>query len=207
MSITVSNTPNGTLIVSNNLWQSAFTLSGPSGRTGNGRSLIITNATAGQYTIQHGAVPYFVTPANQTNTLTAGGTITFTGNYTFADANHNGIPDAYETEKFGTIDPLRTQFTDTDGDGLGDWAEFVAGTDPTNALSSFRLSATMFPSQQIRLAWPSAPDHGYRLLGSANAANWSPASGWMRATNYSANLTLPSASNSTPTFFRVEAQP
>jgi hypothetical protein len=237
-------------------------------------------------------VPYFTTPANQTSNLVAGQTITLTGNYTFADANANGIPDAYELEKFGVVDPLRTSTTDTDGDGLSDWAEFVAGTEPmsppppfrltaqrlpnnliklswpsvtnhtyrvhassnivsgtlpsrwqvaanwfagtgtntsytfatttngatkffrveaappTNSLAAtFRVSATVLTNQQIRLDWPSAPGHGYRVLGSTNLANWSLLTNWIRPTGYTANQTLPPLTNGSPKFFRIEAQP
>jgi hypothetical protein len=236
--------------------------------------------------IQFGDVPWFVTPGPQTNTLVAGETIQFSGQYTFADANSNNIPDAYEMEKFGVIDPLRTKTTDTDQDGLSDWEEFIAGTDPvnppppfqltaqslsghlvrlswpavpnhtyrvhasSNAISwlpqtdwfaatstnasytfapttngpaklfrveaavpaspfaaTFKVGATILPNQQIRLAWPGAPGHGYRVLTSTNTVNWSPLSDWIRATGYSVNFTLPAPTNSTPNFFRVEAEP
>ncbi len=206
VSITTSTILPGTIQITNNLAQAVFALSGPSGRTGAGRGLTIANAAPGPYVIQYGDAPYYITPPNQTNTLTAGGAITFTGNYTFADANSNGIPDAYETEKFGGIDPLRTQLTDTDGDGLGDWAEFVAGTDPTNSTSSFHLTATILPGNQIQLDSPAAPGHGYRVLGSTDTVNWTPFTDWLRATGYSLNLTLP-ATNGAPNFFRLEAQP
>lgn len=207
VSITVSNAPIGTLVVSNNLWQSSFTLSGASGHFGNGRWTAITNAAAGQYTIQYGTVPYYTTPLAQTNTLAAGGSLTFIGNYTFTDANNNGIPDSYELEKFGPLNPARNQLTDTDNDGVSDWGEFVAGTDPTNSLATFRINTTVLPNKQIRLDWPSAPGHGYRLLNSTNALNWSPVSNWIRAAGNNSSFTLPPATNSVPNFFRLEAQP
>jgi hypothetical protein len=37
--------------------------------------------------------------------------------------------------------------------------------------------------------------------------NWSQLSDWIRAAGYSASLTLPSAANGAPNFFRIEAQP
>jgi hypothetical protein len=292
VSITTSTIVPGTIQITNNLWQTVFSLSGPSGRLGNGRSTLITNAAPGSYTIQYGDVPYYLTPASQTNTLVAGGKITFTGNYTFADANANGIPDAYEFEKFGALDSSRTKLTDTDHDGLSDWGEFVAGTDPnnppppfrvtaqrlagnlvklswpsvtnhtyrvhtsTNAPSGppnfgwlpasgwfaatgtntsytfaastngplkffrveaappvgsltglFRLNTTVLPNKQIRLDWPTAPGHAYRLLGSTNLVNWSAFTDWQRVTSYSANLTVAPRTNGTPNYFRLEAQP
>ena len=207
VSIATSTIVPGTVQITNNLWQSIFALSGPSGRNGSGRWTAITNAAPGEYVIQYGDAAYYLTPAPQTNTLTPGGTVTFTGNYTSADANTNGLPDAYETEKFGAVNPLRTDLTDTDGDGLSDWAEFVAGTDPTNSSSSFQLSTTILTNNQIQLTWPSAPGHGYRILGSTNTITWLPFSDWIRVTSYSGNLTLPPRTNGAPDFFRLEAQP
>jgi hypothetical protein len=286
VSITAVNPTTGTIIISNNLWQSSFTLSGPSGNSGVGRLAVITNAAAGQYTIQYGAAPYFTTPVNQSSNLVAGQTVTFTGNYTFTDANTNSLPDAYEAEKFGALDFTRTKTTDTDHDGLSDWAEFIAGSDPVNppppfrltaqrltnnlihlswpsvtnhtyrvhgssnttawlpasgsfaatgtnttytlatttngateffrveatppasaVAATFKVTATVLPSQQIRLDWPSAPGHGYRILGSTNLVTWSPFTDWIRTTGYTANQTLPPRTNGAPNFFRLEAQP
>lgn len=205
VSITATTIVPGTIQITNNLWQSLFALGGPSARVGNGRSLLITNAAPGNYTIQYGDVPYFITPATQTNSLVAGGSITFTGNYTFIDANTNGIPDAYETEKFGALDFNRTATTDTDRDGLSDWGEFVAGTDPANPPPPFRLSAQRLTNNLIRLSWSSLTNHSYRVHASSNTVGWLPASDWFAATGTNTTYTLASATNGAAKFFRVEA--
>lgn len=197
----------GTIQITNNLWQTVFALSGPSGRTGTGRSLTITNAAPGQYTIQYGDVPYFNTPARQTNNLTAGQVLTFTGNYTFSDVNTNGLPDAYETEKFGALDFTRTQTTDSDRDGLSDWAEFNAGTDPLNPPPPFRLTAQRLPNNLLKLSWPSVTNHTYRLHASSNAIVWLPTSDWFAATGTNTSHTLATTTNGATRFFRVEAAP
>lgn len=207
VSINVSTIVPGTVQITNNVWQAVFALSGPSGRTAKGRWLTITNATAGQYVIQYGDVLYHNTPANQTNLLTPGGTITFSGNYTFTDANSNSIPDPYELEKFSQLDPLRTQLTDTDHDGLSDWEEYIAGSDPVSPDATFQASATVLTNQQIRLDWPTAPGHGYRVQGSSNTINWLPITEWRRVAGYTANQTLPLSTNGPASYFRVEAQP
>lgn len=286
VAVTVSTVVGGTIHVTNNLWQAAFFLGGPQSQNGKGKFLNLTNAPPGQYILEFADVLHYSTPPAQTNTLPAGGSISFTGNYTFADANTNGIPDGWELAQFKTITPQRTQSTDTDADGLGDWAEFVAGTDPnnppppfritaqslagnvvqlswpsvtnhsyrvhasTNAITwspfsnwfaaagtntsyafstatnasrfirveaappafspiapTFRMSATLLINNQVRLAWPSAPGHAYRLLASTNSANWSPFTDWIRASGYSTGLTLPPATNGAPNFFRIEAAP
>lgn len=206
VSITTETIVPGTVQITNNVWQATYALSGPSGRTGNGRSFVITNAAPGKYTVQFGDAPYLVTPAPQTNTLVAGGVATFAGNYTFTDANSNGIPDAYEVEKFGALDPLRTKLTDTDRDGLSDWAEFVAGTDPTSPPPPFQITAR-FNNGLGQLSWPSVPNHTYRIHGSSNAVNWSPYSAFLSAGGTTTTFALPVPTNHAPNFFRVEAMP
>ncbi|MGC3959533.1 MAG: S8 family serine peptidase [Verrucomicrobiota bacterium] len=207
VSITAVNPTTGTLIILNNLWQSSFTLSGVSTHTGTGRRTVITNAAAGAYNLQYGAVPYFTTPANQTSNLAAGQTLTFTGNYTFTDTNTNGLPDAYETEKFGALDSTRTQATDTDQDGLSDWAEFIAGTDPVNPPPPFRLTAQRLTNNLIRLAWPSVANHTYRVHASNNTTTWLPASSTFAATGTNTTYTFATTTNGAVKFFRVEATP
>jgi len=70
----------------------------------------------------------------------------------------------------------------------------------------FRLTATKQSNGQLRFNWPSAPGHGYRVLGSTNFSNWTPVADWVRATAYSMTLNL-SPTNPPYRFFRVEAAP
>ena len=96
----------GNISITKNLGQGTWSLSSlsPIGlvpvQSGVTPSVTLSNLAAGQYVVQFGDVPYYQTPADQTNTLTVGGTVNFTGNYTFLDVNHNGISDAWEITLF-----------------------------------------------------------------------------------------------------------
>jgi hypothetical protein len=83
-------------VVSNNLSQAGFSVSGPLSQSGAGILTVISNAPAGTYSIQFRDVSFYQTPPPQTNSLSAKGTLLFTGTYNFIDANQNGISDAWE---------------------------------------------------------------------------------------------------------------
>ena len=208
VSITMETVVPGTIRITNNISQAVFALAGSSGRTGNGSLTVITNAVPGQYTIQFGDALYYNTPPPQTKSLTANGVVTFTGNYTFPDVNSNEIPDGWELAIFGSVSATRTHTTDTDGDGLSDYAEFVAGTDPNNPLPPFHVTAQL-TNGLVRLSWPSLTNHVYRALAANNllAPNWQVYSGWLGATGTNTSFVLPAPTNGAPSFFRVEAAP
>jgi hypothetical protein len=151
-------------VVSKNLGQGKFTLSGLIGQTGTARLTTITNAPPGDYTIQFSDVPFYQTPLEQSTTLSNGGSVTFIGNYNFIDANRNGISDSWERYYFGAATINRTQFTDSDGDGMSDYAEFIAGTNPTNAASKLVfLSVTVLTNKQLQLSWAAIPGRLYQV--------------------------------------------
>lgn len=208
VSVTVSNVVPGTMIISNNLAQARFTLTGPMNRTGQGISTVFTNAPPGQYAITFGTVLFYQTPAPQTNTLVATGTVLFEGNYTFADANTNGISDAWETNFFGALSSSRTASTDTDGDGMTDYAEFIAGSNPTNAASALALEVPLSPTNgQVQLTWPTISGHAYRLEMSINAATWTPVTDWTLANGAASSYTLTAPASGVAYLFRLAVRP
>lgn len=200
VSITVSNINTGTLIVSNNLWQASYTLDGVAH---SGPFLVVSNAATGGHSVVFNAVPYYNTPAAQTNSLAAAGTLTFTGNYTFTDTNNNGISDAWEQAEFGSVSPGRTRTTDTDGDGMSDYAEFIAGTDPKSATSKLQLTTTPQPGPALRLDWQTVAGRAYRVLASGDLVHWTPATSWSAINSF----TAPAPASGQPAFYRVEVAP
>jgi hypothetical protein len=103
-------------------------------------------------------------------------------------------------------------YLDSDGDGMNNWQEYVAGTNPTNANSVFKItSAQMIPGGQFVLSWFGVSNRMYDVMRGTNlaagAGGFLPLSG---ATNLTgtppANTWTDSVSGaSTPAFYRVKA--
>jgi hypothetical protein len=204
----------GTIIITNNLGQGTWSLSTLSSiglvpvQSGVALSITLSNLPAGQYVVQFGDVPYYQTPISQTNTLIAGGTLNFPGNYTFLDANHNGISDDWEKAYFGAVTTNRTQFTDTDGDGMTDYAEFIAGTNPTNAASRFYFTGEMLPGDNlVQMQWTVVTNRLYQVNVSTNLSGWVPVTDWLQASNNPTMNYTVTNSGGGARFYRVQVRP
>ncbi len=73
--------PSGTIVVNTNNDAATFTLTGPATYTGSGTNWSEPDAPIGTYNITYGSIPAYDTPADDTQTLEDGDTITFTGIY------------------------------------------------------------------------------------------------------------------------------
>ena len=92
---------------------------------------IVTNFTAGatySVVVTNAARPSGVTSANAFLTL-------------LADTDGDGIPDEWENQYGLDSGSATNRNFDTDGDKMSDWAEYIAGTNPTNALSYLWVDA------------------------------------------------------------------
>jgi subtilisin family serine protease len=84
------------------------------------------------------------------------------------DTDANGLPDWWELQYFGHLTGTDPN-ADSDHDGMSNLAEWLAGTNPTNAASSLRLtvlSVTNFNT--VLLSWQSVAGKSYRLERSTN---------------------------------------
>jgi hypothetical protein len=206
ISVTVSNIVPGTIQITNNLAQARWVLTGPANRSGQSFNTVLTNLPPGDYSITWDPVAYYGTPSAQSGTLSPPASLGFQGNYVITDVNNNGIPDGWEQTNFGSVSPTRTRFTDTDGDGFTDLAEFAAGTNPNATNSTLRLNAPARIGPGARLEWSSVQGRAYLVEGSADGRTWAPLSGWILATSTVTVFTPPSGPGS-PFLFRVQVRP
>jgi hypothetical protein len=207
IAVEMTTLPEGTLTVTNNLAQASFTIQGPVTVAGEGLSLR-TNIPPGQYVITWQPVPFHDTPVPQTNTLVMGIPLTVRGDYRFADANVNGISDAWEVRYFGVVGTGYSGQGDTDGDGVVDRVEWQTGTVPTDPASRLVLGAPEVLSDgRVRFQWPTVPGHEYRLETSNDLVEWLPASDLARGKGAPVLVTLPSLDPRMPFYFRIRVTP
>ena len=206
----VSAGSGGTITITKNLGQGMWTLSGPASQSGTALSTTISNASSGPYTVHFSDVAFYQTPLDQTKKLTAAGALIFTGNYDFIDANHNGISDSWERYFFNSATTNRTELTDTDGDGMPDYAEFIAGTNPTNAASKLVfLGSAVQNGKLIQLEWAAIPGRLYQVqtpVDSTNLQAWTPVTDWVQATGSPMYFTTTNADTGSH-LYRVQVRP
>jgi hypothetical protein len=80
-----------------------------------------------------------------------------------ADQNGNSLPDAWEAAYFAPGSNVSAQ-EDGDVDGLNNWQEYMAGTDPTNHTSWFGCTtAPTASANALTFVWPVVPGRAYQV--------------------------------------------
>ena len=70
------------------------------------------------------------------------------------DGNGDGLPDLWQIQYFGCVGcPRAAPGSDPDGDGMSNPQEYLAGTDPTNSASSFRITSVAPQSSDLLVTW------------------------------------------------------
>ncbi|HUJ70996.1 MAG TPA: Amuc_1099 family pilus-like system protein [Verrucomicrobiae bacterium] len=83
----------------------------------------------------------------------------------------DGIPNGWK-QQYG-LDPLDPNVAneDPDGDGMSNLQEYLAGTDPTNSASSFRITSILQEGNSLRVTWMSGIGRTNALQATAGAAD------------------------------------
>jgi len=88
------------------------------------------------------------------------------------DTDFDGIPDAEEGGMTPFVSGRDDGQIDSDGDGMSNAAEYIAGTDPTDKNSVLHLQVSLGESNHVTISWTSVLGRTYRLQSSNDLENW-----------------------------------
>jgi hypothetical protein len=112
-------------------------------------------------------------------------------------------------QQYGLPTDGSADYADPDGDGLNNWEEWRAGTDPTNPLSVLRLMTPVPDPSGVAVSWQSVDTRTYFLERSTNlgvAPAFLPLRSNIVGQAGSTTLTDTNAAGVGPVFYRVGVQ-
>jgi hypothetical protein len=106
--------------------------------------------------------------------LPSGRATAFVAVTTLADSDGDGTPDEWEARYGLASGNSADGQLDTDGDGMLNWQEYIAGTDPTNALSNLKFTTLVSSNGTLRLAFEAVSNKTYAVQykGALNDPAW-----------------------------------
>jgi hypothetical protein len=121
---------------------------------------------------------------------------------TVADSDGDGIPDVWEQDYFGTPNGAGAT-DDSDGDGMGNRSEYMAGTNPTNSASFLKVELNNAPGTP-EISFGAEPGKTYSIEFSDDLAtgSWAKLSDVLARTNSRVEVISDPGGN-TNRFYRV----
>ena len=120
--------------------------------------------------------------------------------------------DEWKIHFFGSLtNPSAGDLADADGDGVPNWVEYLAGTDPTDPKSRLQLSGSVTQAgkaqPQMVIQWLTAPGKAYEVQWSSSLSGGS----WNTLAAISGDGTVASCSDTNPTaavrYYRLHVLP
>ena len=128
--------------------------------------------------------------------------------YAGSDTDGDGIPDAWEYRRAGSLGLLGDFPSDYDGDGVPDAAEYGADTDPRDGGSLLAVIGYGRAANTNTVTWTVAPSRLYRLMEThvlTNGAPWADSGLGLMAPGASPTLTRDVARTNSASFYRARA--
>ena len=125
------------------------------------------------------------------------------------DFNFDGLDDRFQRRYFPLFTaPDAGPGADPDGDGFNNQAEFVAGTDPTSALSLLKIDQVVLNAQGSTVTWQSVANRRYQVFSRVDLENaaWQAIGSLVTAGGSTAEFRDVSATNGFR-FYRVQVLP
>jgi hypothetical protein len=131
----------------------------------------------------------------------------FTGAYlpAGADADSDGMPDAWEYRWFGDVTSAVAS-SDADADGHSNVAEYISNTDPRDAASVFKVGAIERLGGEVQISVVSSAQRNYTLWRASAlgpGAVWSAIAG--PTVGLDGTLVLTDNESSSGSFYRISA--
>jgi len=123
------------------------------------------------------------------------------------DTDGDGLPDSWELQYFGDLS--KTGSDDPDNDGMSNLQEFVAGTDPTNAMSALRITSIALNGIDVLVSFTTSSNKFYELQDNDDVAtlDWYAVLTDIPGTGGIVTVTVPNAADVPNRFYRVKVLP
>jgi hypothetical protein len=121
------------------------------------------------------------------------------------DADHDGLPDAWQNRYFGQSRVNAGPNDDPDHDGLTNLQELLGGTNPLDSVDVIRITSVRVVGSDVHLQFQTVKGRGYIVERAADPANgsWAVLSQVTAGANGSATVIDPGGAAHAVQFYRI----